>query len=530
MRPQIDNILLIEPDGARQALWLMALLDAFPAANVEPVATSAEVQRAVESVRVEAGGTPFDCVLLRDDLPGTASGDTARRLRAMGVCCPVIVLSDAEEVADSPAGGPRRETGCLSRHHVLDGRVLESRIVRAVTNAPKIASKVDRINQRATRASARAYIDPLTGLADRGALRRYLSAAGEDWVDRAPWAFMTVDASDLGTINHRHGFAAGDKMLRVIAGHLQRLSEAGDFVSRHRSGEFLIIKPVEGLGAAMRWAETFQDQLSGTPISISSGCLPVRASIGAVLAFGPSTSVRAIHRSRQAAHCAKRCSGSRIATWSMVQFERTAPPSAEAIPERFERSLQGFLSTWQGRIGPTKSIHLTTHAEFVSSMAVRLGKALGLQSEDIRRLRLAGLCHDLGKFLVPEQVLCKSERLTEEERGLLCRHAPDGADMARLLGADARTTELVRYHHARFDGAGGADRIENVPLGAHILCVADAFVTMTSHRPYKRTRTFADALRELQSESGRQFAPAVVDALPVALLAEPREASIPGSC
>jgi len=209
----------------------------------------------------------------------------------------------------------------------------------------------------------------------------------------------------------------------------------------------------------------------------------------------------------------------------MVQFERSTPGSGS-----FEQSLECFLDAWQGRMGATQSNHLTTHAEFVSSMAVRLGAALGLQSEDLQRLRRAGLCHDIGKFLVPERILSKSERLTEDERGLLSRHAPDGADMARLLGADKRTVELVRHHHARFDDSCCAEPVKKVPLGAHILCVADAFVTMTSHRPYKNTRTFADALRELERESGRQFAPAVVDALPKALLAQSRETSVPESC
>jgi HD-GYP domain-containing protein (c-di-GMP phosphodiesterase class II) len=128
-------------------------------------------------------------------------------------------------------------------------------------------------------------------------------------------------------------------------------------------------------------------------------------------------------------------------------------------------------------------------------------------------LCLAGLCHDLGKLLIPEDVLAKPAALSVDERRLLDRHPDAGAAMSRRLGLDEEAAEYIRYHHKAFRTGSG-----NPPLGARVLAVADAFVTMTSERPYRSARSLSSAVSELRRCRGEQFDPDVVDAVPHALL------------
>ena len=134
----------------------------------------------------------------------------------------------------------------------------------------------------------------------------------------------------------------------------------------------------------------------------------------------------------------------------------------------------------------------------------------------IEEVRLGGILHDIGKIGVPEAVLKKPGRLTNEEYELMKTHAVLGAKILEPLKVKAieHIRRMVRHHHEMVDGNGYPDRLtgENIPLGARIITVADCFDTMTSDREYKRGRTFDEAMEELYRCSGTQFDPDIVKA------------------
>jgi putative nucleotidyltransferase with HDIG domain len=166
----------------------------------------------------------------------------------------------------------------------------------------------------------------------------------------------------------------------------------------------------------------------------------------------------------------------------------------------------------QAKLGPTQIEHLTDHSKRVSDAAVKLGRRMGFDRSGMRHLRTAGVCHDLGKLIVPESILAKPGKLDDAEKQIVERHAEDGAAMAQMLGADDETTDFVRLHHRRFTEQSGYGGIVRQLLGAQVLSVADAFVAMTSNRSYQPARSPAAALEEIERERGRQFSPDVVDA------------------
>ncbi len=122
--------------------------------------------------------------------------------------------------------------------------------------------------------------------------------------------------------------------------------------------------------------------------------------------------------------------------------------------------------------------------------------------------------HDIGKIVLSDHVLGKPAPLSDDERALVERHTIVGYELLRDLGI-GQSAEFVLHHHERWDGTGYPHRLAGaeIPFGARIILVADAFEALTSDRPYRRAVSVEAAIREVQSESSRQFDPLVVSAL-----------------
>ncbi len=156
------------------------------------------------------------------------------------------------------------------------------------------------------------------------------------------------------------------------------------------------------------------------------------------------------------------------------------------------------------------------HSHRVAQYAVRLARGLGLSEREVEEIEYAALVHDLGKIGPQHQhILQKPGSLSHEEQRTLRAHPAAGAEIVARVRALRRSAEIVRTHHERPDGQGYPFglRAADVPLGARILNVSDAFDAMTSDRPYRRALSIAAALDELQRGAGSQFDRAVVDCL-----------------
>jgi HD-GYP domain-containing protein (c-di-GMP phosphodiesterase class II) len=156
------------------------------------------------------------------------------------------------------------------------------------------------------------------------------------------------------------------------------------------------------------------------------------------------------------------------------------------------------------------------HSHGVVALALAVGDTLGLDGRDRRNLEFAALLHDIGKIRVPDEIINKPGKLTEEEFELVKRHPVDGQVMLeRVGGVLSEVGIIVRHHHERWDGGGYPDRIAGgaIPLAARIICVCDAYSAMTTNRPYRAAMPVGEAVAELERCSGAQFDPGVVQAL-----------------
>ena len=157
-----------------------------------------------------------------------------------------------------------------------------------------------------------------------------------------------------------------------------------------------------------------------------------------------------------------------------------------------------------------------SHSRSVVVLAHQVGVALEVDDEVLQEIEFGALLHDVGKMAVPNQIINKPGPLSDEEWAVMRTHTLRGEQMLeRIGGVLGEVGAVVRNHHERYDGSGYPDRLrgEEIPLAARVIACCDAFQAMTSHRPYRRAMTIAEAVGELRAEAGRQFDPRVVGAL-----------------
>lgn len=164
------------------------------------------------------------------------------------------------------------------------------------------------------------------------------------------------------------------------------------------------------------------------------------------------------------------------------------------------------------------------HSLRVSKFAVMIGRAIGLPDDHLKDLELAGILHDIGKIGVPESILWKPAKLTDEEHEIMSKHPVKSAQIIGELRGLARTREYVLHHHEYMDGTGYPDHLkgEEIPIGARIILVSDAYDAMTTDRPYRKSIGHHAAIAELRKKKGSQFDPVLVDTL-ISLIGENQE-------
>jgi HD-GYP domain-containing protein (c-di-GMP phosphodiesterase class II) len=157
---------------------------------------------------------------------------------------------------------------------------------------------------------------------------------------------------------------------------------------------------------------------------------------------------------------------------------------------------------------------LRDHLSEVAQLALALGERLGLSMQQLDELARAAELHDIGKIAVPEDILTKAGPLDEREWEFVRQHTLVGDRILSAAPTLSAVAKLVRASHENFDGSGYPDALarNDIPLGARIVSVCDAFHAMTSDRPYRRAMDAAGAIDELRRCAGQQFDPEVVEA------------------
>lgn len=429
-----------------------------------------------------------------------------------------VATLDNETAAQFMEAGYRTSVAVLVRVGDLRWGVLEAFSRTAGSLPPDAETRLMRfaelVGMTVSNAAANARLadqagtDPLTGLANHRRFHERLRAqAAAAHASHGDLAMVLVDLDRFADVNAAFGHRVGDQVLAEVARRLASEARAGETVARVGGEQFAWLLPdADGLDA-WRAAERARAAIGGSPFR---GVGTVTASVG-VADLAQATGVDDLVRLADGAlYWAKATGRNRTLRYSP---EVVKDLSSSERAERLARTQAVTALRALARAVDAKDPSTARHAERVATLSVEIARVLEWNDDRLQLLEEAALLHDVGKIGVSDAILMKSGRLTDEERETVKGHAALGAEIVSDVLSPEQVS-WIRAHHERWDGTGYPDGLadEDIPDGARIITVADAWDAMTSVRTYGSSRQPIDAYQEIVRNAGGQFSPDVVAA------------------
>jgi diguanylate cyclase (GGDEF)-like protein len=359
---------------------------------------------------------------------------------------------------------------------------------------------------KALRAMRLALTDPLTGLGNHRhfheRLQRELTQAEHDGLTLS---LCLVDIDDFKRVNDRYGHPVGDRVLGQVAARLRQGGES----FRLGGDEFAVLLPGLDERAAVSVARSIVERVGAAEID-QVGSVTVSAGVAAYPAQGVGRD-ELIRLADSALYWAKEDGKNRARTYQATTSLELS--QLQQLAEGPDRAARYRAAASLAKAVDARDVYTGSHSERVGELSARIARRLGIDDPQVELIRLAGSLHDLGKLAIPEEILRKPGALNESERLVLQRHPQIGYRMLESLGVEP-IADWVLHHHERWDGSGYPDRLrgEEIPIGARVIFVADAYDAMTSERVYRKPLSERAALEELERCAGSQFDPAIVEA------------------
>ncbi len=379
--------------------------------------------------------------------------------------------------------------------------------------------------------------DGLTGIKTRRFFLESVQAEGKR-ASRSgrPYSVVMIDLDKFKEVNDSLGHLEGDLVLARVGRLLEQKCRQSNVVARYGGDEFVILMPETGVEQAQILSERLRLWLATDPMLNERR---ITGSFGVASFPVHGSSVEDIVRVADAGmYVSKKAGGNRVSTAEEFAEGETSLQQRQLITSYVE----GFLR--REHTGPESTDELVTtlrklgssvkdgsaaevlmdavrtlnraaesrevatgHGEAVARFVDVVAHELAMSEDEASDLVFAARVHDVGKLIVPEQILNKPASLTEDEYHLVKTHTIVGAQILATIPGSQRMCQFVRHHHERFDGAGYPDALkgEQIPLGARIIAVAEAYVDMMTDRPYAPARPQNEAIAELESLAGLQF-------------------------
>ncbi len=381
-----------------------------------------------------------------------------------------------------------------------------SPVLSAALVGPLLAiSLYQRSSYQALRAMRLALTDPLSGLGNHRSFQERLKhELLRAEADDEPFTLCMIDLDDFKRINDLYGHPVGDRVLASVGRRLRQNGEA----FRLGGDEFALLLPGVTADEALSTASSVLARIGALELA-EVGSVTASAGVAGFphQGFDRDELIRladsALYWSKE--HGKNRVHVYRPDVVELAELRRLARGPDRAARFRAAASLAKAVDA--------RDTYTGSHSTRVAELSAWIAHRLGLDREHIELTRLAGSLHDLGKLAIPEEILRKPGPLTDPERLVLQRHPEIGHRMLESLGVDP-VAEWVLHHHERWDGTGYPERLrgEEIPLGARIIFVADAYDAMTSDRAYRGRLAPREAIEELERCSGTQFDPEIVAA------------------
>ena len=323
--------------------------------------------------------------------------------------------------------------------------------------------------------------DRLTGLYNRQYYETERSRL--DTKEYYPLTILLADINGLKLINDAFGYHMGDKIIRKTAGLLFKCCEGEEMLAKVGGDEFAILLPWTDFAAAYQKMTAIRESFEEYNRTLEDRMKVINVSIGYSTKEDETTDISEVEKAAE-----ENLSRRKL-------FDRKSHHNA---------ILASIMTTLYER-----SFETEEHAQRLAWLCKKVGMEMGLAHDDLDKLQLFSMLHDIGKVGVSDRILKKQGKLNEEEWGEMHKHPEIGYRIAMTSPDFAAVAEYILAHHERWDGNGYPNGLsgERIPLLARILAIADAYDAMTQDRIYHEAIDKQDALDEIRRNAGTQFDP-----------------------
>ena len=351
----------------------------------------------------------------------------------------------------------------------------------------------------------KATMDRLTGVANRQALLGELFAE----VERAgryerPLSVAFVDIDHFKAVNDSYGHAAGDVVLRGVAQTISENLRASDRIGRYGGEEFMLILTETDVDEGAVLTEKLRTLVQRQRFAVDGNPgLSVTISIGIAGGTGPGLRMDSLVRDADAAmYSAKSLGRNQTYVFAEPDDDARVPRAPISAAGRAHAVAIGRQAREAATLALTSVLNPLPHyrgqpSALIASIVVALARQLQLPDAEVDRIRIAALLHDVGKIAVPEDILEKPAALTSAEWRTVVQHPRIGQVILEQAASLKEAVPIILHHHERYGGHGYPYglRANEIPLGARIVAIADAYDAMTHDRPYKRAMSHENADR-----------------------------------
>lgn len=376
----------------------------------------------------------------------------------------------------------------------------------SVNSVGSIAIKNARLYEKAY---LEARYDDLTGLLNRKYFYETINEEAQKASNNS-LALLILNIDDFKLYNQLYGNREGDIALRKVAQRIQGCVGAQGISARYSGKEFAIILPNFDVFSAINLAENIRQQVANINQDQEGTAMrTLTTSCGiCVMPYTATTVKQLIEHADMAVFNAKRSGKNKVEVYSLK--EPQMGPAKELTPMKPDVYTEYASTIYALTAAIDVKDHYTfNHSQKVAVYATTLAAAISLNDEHVEIIREAALLHDIGKIGIPESILNKQGKLTDEEYKAMKKHVENSIAMIRHLPSLDYVIPAVMGHHERWDGKGYPRGIagEDIPISARCLAIADAFDAMTTERPYKKALSIDYAKNEINNQAGRQFDP-----------------------
>ena len=419
--------------------------------------------------------------------------------------------------------------------HLTRLRTQVVRLRESNARLKKLLSRLEASNrttlQLNNKLSKLALKDPHTGLYNRRhfneTLEKELALAKRH---AQSLSVIMMDIDYFKSVNDVYGHPFGDLVLKQFTQKLQKAVRRYDILFRLGGEEFVMISPRTDRPTGLLLAKRLLKTINAHSFGSKAHVLKLKVSVGVASYPEDGVVIRGldlVNLADRILNKVKEYGGNKV--FSSIDLEKlegkvTSENDASEVIEllkkkiyrlsqRANQSLIEAIFALAKNIG-VKDWYSDTFTKKMMNYAIEIAKMLKLPKNEIEHIRKAVILHDIGKVGINENILLKHSKLTTKEFETMKKHPQLSTDIIRPLYFLRGTVPLILYHHERWDGKGYPHRLKGnqIPIGARIIAIVDAYRSLTSNRPYRKAYPKSSAMKILKKESGTKFDPRVTAA------------------